>query len=274
MRVVQAEIAVCFAPTFAERQYEGGAKVQIICDCADPNMAVQRANYASAIIASQAMAHSSLPTPRSSIKLLYNPQMRSAYNFVPGIMGMLLMLICAMMTSISIAREKERGNMEVLLVSPVRPLVVILTKAVPYMLLSLLILITILLISRYLLDVPLSGSLFAILTVSLIYILVSLSLGLLISSVARTQMVAMLFSGAVLIMPCLLLSGMIYPVESMPDVLHWIANVIPARWYVQAMRKLMIMGTGFQMVAKETLVLVLMAFLLMGITLKTFKERL
>jgi len=134
MRNQEAEIAVCFAPRFAERQYEGGTKVQIICDCADPNMAVQRANYATAIIA-QAVAYKAVGgSPQVFTKLLYNPQMRSAYNFVPGIMGMLLMLICAMMTSISIAREKERGNMEILLVSPVRPLVIILTKAVPYML--------------------------------------------------------------------------------------------------------------------------------------------
>ena len=274
MRNQEAEIAVCFAPRFAERQYEGGTKVQIICDCADPNMAVQRANYATAIIA-QAVAYKAVGgSPQVFTKLLYNPQMRSAYNFVPGIMGMLLMLICAMMTSISIAREKERGNMEILLVSPVRPLVIILTKAVPYMLLSFVILVTILLISHYLLDVPLSGSIGSILGVSLLYILVSLSLGLLISSVAQTQMIAMLFSGAVLIMPCLLLSGMIYPVESMPEVLQWIANIMPARWYVQAMRKLMIMGTSISMVAKETLILATMAVVLMGITLKTFKQRL
>jgi len=274
MRNQEAEIAICFAPNFAAKQYKGGAHVQIICDCADPNMAVQRANYASFIIAQEANVKGFGANAQVFTKLLYNPQMRSAYNFVPGIMGMLLMLICAMMTSISIAREKERGNMEILLVSPVRPLVIILTKAVPYMLLSFVILIAILLISHYLLDVPLSGSIIAILAVSLIYILVSLSLGLLISSVAQTQMIAMLFSGAVLIMPCLLLSGMIYPVESMPDVLHWIANVIPARWYVQAMRKLMIMGTGFAMVMRETTILLAMALVLMGITLKTFKERL
>ena len=208
------------------------------------------------------------------MRLLYNPQMKSAYNFVPAIMGMLLMLICAMMTSISIVREKEKGTMEVLLVSPVRPLMVIIAKAVPYLVLAFVILIVILLMARYVLGVPLAGSLFWIIAVSIIYILLALSLGLLISNIAQTQLVALLLSAMVLLMPVVMLSGMMFPVESMPEILQWIAAVIPPRYYIDAMRKLMIMGVGIGEVMKEVTILVAMTALLLTVALKKFKTRL
>ena len=211
---------------------------------------------------------------RLNSKLLYNPQMRSAYNFVPAIMGMLLMLICAMMTSISIVREKEKGTMEVLLVSPVRPLMVIVAKAVPYLVLAFGILITILLMARFVLGVPLAGSLFWILAVSTLYILLALSLGLLISNVAQTQLVALLMSAMVLLMPVVMLSGMLFPVESMPQVLQWLAAVVPPRYYIEAMRKLMIMGVGIEDVAREVAVLAGMTVVLLAIALKKFEVRL
>ena len=209
-----------------------------------------------------------------TLNYLYNPQMRSAYNFVPAIMGMLLMLICAMMTSISIVREKERGTMEVLLVSPVRPLMVIIAKAVPYLVLAFAILITILLMARFVLGVPLQGSLFWILAVSTLYILLALSLGLLISSVAQTQLVALLLSAMVLLMPVVMLSGMLFPVESMPTILQWISAIVPPRYYIEAMRKLMIMGVGIGDVAREVAVLSGMTIVLLAIALKKFNVRL
>ena len=243
--------------------------VQIMVDGCDPNMAQQWTTYAQQTLAP---ANSSLFTLHAS--LLYNPQMRSAYNFVPAIMGMLLMLICAMMTSISIVREKERDTMEVLLVSPVRPLMVIIAKAVPYLVMAFAILITILLMARFVLEVPLAGSLFWIIIVSLIYILLALSLGLLISNVAQTQLVALLLSAMVLLMPVVMLSGMLFPVESMPAVLQWISAVVPPRYYIQAMRKLMIMGVGIREVAQEVAILSGMTILLLTIALKKFKQRL
>ena len=191
------------------------------------------------------------------VKLLYNPQMKSAYNFVPGVMGLILMLICAMMTSISIVREKETGTMEVLLVSPVKPLFIILAKAVPYFVLSFVNLITILLLSVYVLHVPVAGSLFWLIVVSLLFIFVSLALGLLISTVTRTQVAAMLVSGLMLMMPTMLLSGMIFPIESMPVILQGISTVIPARWYIQAVRKLMIEGVDISLVLTEISILTL-----------------
>lgn len=260
IRSQKADMALVFAQ---------GRGVQMMVDGSDPNMAQQWTTYAQQTMAA---ANSSLFTLHSS--LLYNPQMKSAYNFVPAIMGMLLMLICAMMTSISIVREKEKGTMEVLLVSPVRPLMVIIAKAVPYLVLAFAILITILLMARFVLGVPLAGSLFWILAVSTLYILLALSLGLLISNVAQTQLVALLLSAMVLLMPVVMLSGMLFPVESMPQVLQWLAAVVPPRYYIEAMRKLMIMGVGIGEVAREVAVLTGMTVVLLAIALKKFDVRL
>ena len=259
IRSQRADLAIVFGQV--------AGSIQFIVDGADPNMAQQWTNYATAIIANPA----SQPV---NIRLLYNPQMRSAYNFVPAIMGMLLMLVCAMMTSISIVREKERGTMEVLLVSPVRPLMIIVAKAVPYLVLAFVILFTILLMSHYVLDVPLQGSVFWIIIVSAVYILLALSLGLLISNVAQSQLAALLLSAMVLLMPVVMLSGMIFPVESMPRVLQWLSAIVPPRYYIAAMRKLMIMGVGIGEVTRELTVLVAMTTLLLTVSLVKFKKRL
>ena len=251
---------------------------QIMVDGADPNMAQQWTTYAQAILSQPIGGKGySLPSPFGEgpgVRLLYNPQMKSAYNFVPAIMGMLLLLICAMMTSVSIVKEKERGTMEVLLVSPIKPLMIIVAKVVPYLLLALVILAVILLMSATVLDVPLQGGLGWIIVVSLIYILLALSLGLLISNIAQTQFVALLVSAMVLLLPTVMLSGMLFPVESMPTILQWISAVIPPRYYIQAMRKLMIMGVGIQDVWKEVVILVGMTAMLLTISLKKFNKRL
>ena len=263
IRSQKADMAVVFAQGFASKK-QG---LQLIVDGSDPNMAQQWAKYAEEGIANPA-------NTVVSSKMLYNPQMRSAYNFVPAIMGMLLMLVCAMMTSISIVREKEKGTMEVLLVSPVRPLMVVVAKAVPYLILAVGILITILLMARFVLDVPLAGSLFWIVAVSVLYILLALSLGLLISNIAQTQLVALLLSAMVLLMPVVMLSGMLFPVESMPRILQWISAVVPPRYYIEAMRKLMIMGVGIGEVAREVMVLALMTALFLTVALKKYNTRL
>ena len=274
IRSQQADMALIPGPS-----QHGMGQWQIMVDGSDPNMAQQWTTYAQAILA-QGAGGGGTPLPAMqqqgapTVRLLYNPQMRSAYNFVPAIMGMLLMLICAMMTSISIVREKERGTMEVLLVSPVRPLMVIVAKAVPYLVLAFAILLVILLMAHFVLGVPLAGSLFCIVAVSTLYILLALALGLLISSVAQTQLVALLLSAMVLLMPVVMLSGMLFPVESMPTVLQWVAAVVPPRYYIDAMRKLMIMGVGIGEIAKEVAVLTGMTAVLLAIALKTFKTRL
>ena len=263
IRSQKADMAVVFASDFASKKNG----IQFIVDGSDPNMSQQWVTYAL-----QTIANSSPFTLHSS--LLYNPQMKSAYNFVPAIMGMLLMLVCAMMTSISIVREKERGTMEVLLVSPIRPLMVIIAKAVPYLVLAFCILIVILLMARFVMGVPLAGSLFWIIAVSTLYILLALSLGLLISNIAETQLVALLMSAMMLLVPVVMLSGMLFPVESMPRVLQWLAAVIPPRYYIQAMRKLMIMGVGIADVMQEVVILFAMTAFFLTIALKKFNVRL
>ncbi len=268
---------------FSEKFYEncmktGEAEVQLLTDGTDPNTAVTVTNYASSIIRS--VTGSFLPPDPGRVRiniinrLIYNPEMKSAYNFVPGVMGMVIMLICAMMTSISIAREKETGTMEILLASPMKPLLIILSKAVPYFFLSCVNLLTILLFSVFLLKVPIAGSIPALLTVSLVYIFVSLSIGLLISSVTSSQLVALLLSGMALMMPAIYFSGMLFPIENMPRGLQYLSQIIPARWYIAAARNIMIKGLGFSSILKELAILSAMALVLIAISLKKFKLRL
>lgn len=209
-----------------------------------------------------------------NVTVLYNPLLLSSYNFVPGIMGMIFLLICAMLTSVSIVREKETGTMEVLLVSPVSPGMIVIAKMVPYFVLSCIDLAIILLLSRFALDVPLSGSMVALLTVAMIYLMLALALGLLISTLVDSQMVALLISGMVLIVPVIMLSGMLFPIENMPDVLQWFSAIVPARWFISAMRKLMIQGLGFGAVLTETAVLIGMTAVFLMISVKRFKNRL
>ena len=164
--------------------------------------------------------------------------------------------------------------MEVLLVSPVKPIYIILAKAVPYLVLSAINLITILLLSVYVLGVPIAGSLTLLFAVSLLFILVSLALGLLISTITNTQVAAMLASGMVLMLPVIFFSGMIYPTENMPVVLQWISNIIPAKWYIICVKKIMIEGLDISFVLKEIGILSVMAITLVVISLKKFNDRL
>ena len=269
----EADIVVVFTPDFDANLSTGEAGIQLVVDATDPNTGNMMAGYVQGIVG-QALQSGTQSSPIVQTHLLFNPQMKSAYNFVPGVMGLILMLICAMMTSISIVREKETGTMEVLLVSPIRPIFIILAKAVPYLVLSCVNLATILLLSVYVLHVPVEGSLWTLSFLSLLLIAVALSLGLLISCVVQNQVAAMIVSGMGLMMPVMLLSGMIFPIESMPAVLQWISNIIPARWYIQAVKKVMIEGLGMAAVWHEALILSGMAALLIGLSLKKFKERL
>ena len=273
-----ADFVIVFSPYFEKDIFsKTGSQIQMITDGTDTNTATAVSMYASNIIQlffAEKYPEMTVPRIQPVIRMLYNPQMKSAYTFVPGVMGLIMILICAMMTSISIVREKESGTMEVLLVSPVRPIYIILSKMVPYFVLSCVSFAMILVISVYLLGVPLAGSLPALCLLSLLYIVVSLSLGLLISTVANTQITAMLFSGMVLMMPVIFLSGMIFTIESMPILLQWISNIVPAKWYIAAVKKLMIEGLSFIYVVKELVILCVMSLFLIGVSLKKFKYRL
>lgn len=263
IRDQKADMAIVFSQDFASRK----SGYQLIVDGADPNMAQQWTTYANAVI-------NNTEAKAVNTKLLYNPQMKSTYNFVPAIMGTLLMLVCAMMTSISIVREKEKGTMEVLLVSPTKPLMIIVAKLVPYLVIAFTILSIILLMSSFVLGVPIKGSLVWIYVVSTIYILLALSLGILVSTIAETQLVALLISAMLLMMPVIMLSGMMFPIESMPKILQYISAIVPTRYYISAMRKLMIMGVGIEEIYFEVSILISMLIALMSLALAKFNKRL
>lgn len=242
----------------------GKADAQIIIDASNTTSAQAMTAYIQGVIGGSQMASPALTYT------LYNPQMKSAYNFVPGIMGMIFILICAIMTSVSIVREKENGTMDLLLVSPVKPATIILGKLVPYFILSSLILAVMLTISYTLLGLPLSANIYNVIFVSVIYIILSLSFGLLVSTMANSQLSALIASAVVLMLPVIMLSGMIFPIDNMPAALQYISSIIPARWYISAMRKLMIQQLGLYYVSREVLILSLMTVAILALSVKKF----
>lgn len=279
----KVRLVVVFPPQYASTP---DAEVQLLADATDPNEATQLTGYVTSVVLS-AKAEIQGQLLRSQgdagamqagitpvVHLLYNPLMKGAYNFVPGVMGLILILICAMMTSVGIVKEKEMGTMEVLLVSPMKPVYIILAKAAPYLLLSIVNIATILSLSYFLLKVPIAGSLALLVSVSILYALVSLCLGLLISTMVETQQAAMLISAMALMLPVMLLSGMMFPIENMPDILQWLSNIVPAKWYIIAVKDVMIKGLGAASILKEIGILLLMAVLLVLLSVKRFKTRL
>ena len=251
-------------------QATGQPAMQFIMDASNTNVAQAGAGYLSNILGGALQESTSLVETH----MLFNPQMKSAFNFVPGIMGMIFILICAMLTSVSIVREKETGTMDVLLVSPARPLQIILAKMVPFFVLSCINLTTILLLAHYVLGITMTGNLGSIIMISLVYLALSLALGLLVSTIASSQIVALLISAAVMLMPIVMLSGMMFPIENMPAVIKPISAIVPARWYIDAMRKLMIQGAPLGMILKDFVILIIMTIGLIAIALKNFKDKL
>lgn len=248
------------------RTRDGKLEHQVIVDASNTIMAQTAAAYLESVISPGA----DTPIVTST---LYNPRLKSAYNFVPGIMGMIFILICAMMTSVSIVKEKEMGTMDLLLVSPVRPWTIVFGKLVPYFLLSCVILALTLVLSYTVLGIPFSFRLFDVIWVTILYVILALALGLLISTIASTQVAALLISGVMLMIPVILLSGMIFPVENMPLVLQWFSCVIPARWYISAMRVLMIQRLPVGYVLTEVLVLAGMTLLVLALAIKKFNAK-
>lgn len=251
--------------------------IQIMVDATDPNEASTLVNYVQMIITKFQQEQTVNISPQfidMEVKMLYNPQMISAYNFVPGLIGMIMMIICALMTSVSIVKEKEMGTMEILLVSPLRPATIILSKAIPYLVVAILNVISILALSYLILDVPIVGSVALIMLLSIIFTLSALALGLLISSITQTQQAAMIASAIGLMLPSMLLSGLIFPIESMPAILSTISYIIPARWFTEALRDVMIKGLGFEAIWPQFTILLCMAVVLLAASIKKFKDRL
>jgi len=258
-------------------QKEGNASVHLISDASDANFSKLVVNYTSAIIARY--AHDLNKASNSSgiipqIRMIYNPNLEGVYFFVPGIIALILMLISALMTSASIVREKEMGTMEVLLVSPLRPFHIIAGKVLPYVALSLLNAIAVLLMSYFVFQLPVKGSLLLLMVECLLYILLALSLGILISTVTNSQLVAMLLSLVGLMLPTILLSGFIFPIENMPKILQWLCAILPPKYFIIVIKSIMIKGTGLQYIWFETIMLVLFTILFMGLSIKKFNVRL
>ncbi|MFY9151894.1 MAG: ABC transporter permease [Prolixibacteraceae bacterium] len=276
----KVKMLVTFGPNFEQNlERDGKENVQLLADASDPNNARILTSYASGIIndfvKKEKMQNLQLPNQiNTEVRMLYNEGLKSVYMFVPGLMAMILMLISAMMTSVSIAREKEFGTMEVLLASPLKPIVIVLGKVTPYLLLSFINALTIMLIGYFIFGVPIQGSFVFLMAESLLFILVALSLGILISTVAPNQMVAMFISMLALMLPTILLSGFMFPIENMPLPLRIISHAMPPRWYIVILKNIMLKGTGILYVWKETTILIFMTFVFITLSIRNFKVRL
>lgn len=273
------KVVLVFEPKFGESLVKGSkASVQILADASDPNMAKLAVNYIQGILQNynvEINKGSALPNqiiPKN--RMYFNPEMESVYMFVPGIMATILMLISAMMTSISIAREKEMGTMEILLVSPLRPLQIILGKVTPYLLLSFINALVIVGMGYFVFGVPVLGSFALLMAESILFILLALSLGIFISTISSSQQVAMMLSMFALMLPTILLSGFIFPIRNMPVALQIFSNIIPPRWFIVVIKNIMLKGVGLQYIWKETLILIAMTIGLIALSVKKFKIRL
>ncbi|MFD1613879.1 ABC transporter permease [Gelatiniphilus marinus] len=254
------------------------ATVQIITDATDPNTANTISNYVNAILQQYqkglnkdiTIVYQIIPETR----MVYNPELKSVYMFVPGVMTIILMLVSAMMTSISITREKELGTMEILLVSPLKPFQVIIGKVFPYIFLSIINAVVIVLLSIFIFKMPVEGSLFLLALESILFIISALALGILISTISATQQTAMMISLMGLMLPVILLSGFIFPISSMPLPLQIISNIIPAKWFIIIIKGVMLKGVGMQFIWKETLILLGMTVFFIALSVKKYKIRL
>jgi ABC-2 type transport system permease protein len=270
---------IVFGPDLDKNLASGGtAPIQIIADATDPNTANTIANYAASIVRDyQEEINPDVTLPLQivpEVRMLYNPELKGVFMFIPGTMTVILMLVSAMMTSISIAREKEMGTMEVLLVSPLKPVQVVAGKVLPYILLSSINATVILLLGYFVFKMPMQGSLLALMATTLLFIITTLSLGILISTVAHTQQMAMMMSLMGLMLPTIMLSGFVFPVDSMPWPLQVISNIIPAKWFILILKGLMLKGVSITYLWKEVLILVFMTLALIGLSVKKYAIRL
>ncbi len=273
------KLAVVFPNGLQQNFYRGErAQIQLIADATDPNTATTLINYATAIIKdyeAEKLPERRLPLRiNTETRMLYNPELKGVFLFVPGVMTVILMLVSAMMTSIAITREKEIGTMEVLLVSPLKPSFIVLGKVIPYILLSLVNTGIILMLGTFIFGMPVKGDLGLLIAECFLFVLTALALGILISTRTESQQVAMLISLMALMLPTILLSGFIFPIESMPRPLQLLSHIIPAKWFLIIIKNIMLKGTGLAFIWKETLILVGMTLFFIAVSIKNFKIRL
>ncbi len=270
---------IVFEPEFGKNLDKTNfANVQIIADASDPNLANMLIGYTSSIILDYQKEISEgknlPPMINTDIKMLYNPNLKSVYVFVPGLMAVILLLVSAMMTSISIAKEKELGTMEILLVSPLNPLQIIVGKVIPYFVIALINYIIVIVLAKFIFLVPINGSLLLLILESILFLITSLSLGILISTISNNQQTALMISLSALMLPTIILSGYIFPIENMPLPLQIISNIIPAKWFIIIVRGIMLKGVTFSYIMTETLVLAGMTLFFIMFSVKKFKIRL
>jgi ABC-2 type transport system permease protein len=276
----KTKAVIVFEDDFGKRLInEGKASLSIISDGSEPNTATLITNYTTSIV-NDFNRESAGPGINNAIrinpevKMLYNPALKSHFMFVPGVITLILILICALMTSVTITREKEFGTMEVLLVSPLRPIQIILGKVMPYFFLSFINVLLILLLSWLVFGLPVKGSIILLLAECMLYILMSLTLGILISTVSKTMQQAIFISLIGIMLPTILLSGFIYPIENMPKIYDYVSSVLPPRYFIVIIKNIMIKGTGFIYIWKETLILIMMTLAFIGLSVRNFKIRL
>lgn len=273
----EAQSALIFPENFLSINIEP-SEIQIITDATDPNFAKTVINYLTAIvmdfIQQPSAGQQPMMTIKSEVRMLYNPSLNGSMNFVPGVIAMIMMIVCTTLASVAVVREKETGTMEVLLVSPVRPIYVLISKAVPYFVLSVAIFVVVMLISNLMLDVPIRGNILLISLISVVYILTCLAFGLMISNVTASQSEAMLISIVAIMLPILIFTGFLFPLENMPLIFQWIANILPARWYFLIIQSVMLKGLGIADVWVELCILLGMMVVLLAISLRKFNIRL
>lgn len=269
---------ILFHKDFASSFQKGNARVHLIADATDPNTGTTLINYTSAIMLDYAKSHNASLNIKSPLsietRMWYNPELKGVYYFIPGVIAVILMIVSAMLTSISLTREKELGTMEVLLASPMKPGQVILAKVVPYLTLSFINALIILVLGRSIFGLPMEGSTALLLLETFLFIILALALGVFISTKVATQQVALMLSLFALLLPTILLSGFIFPVENMPFILQVISNIIPAKWFVVVVKEIMLKGSGIEFIWKETLVLFGFTVVLIAASIKNYKIRL
>lgn len=275
----KAKQVIVFEPEFAHKLYkEGKASIQLLNDASNPNVANMLNAYASSIINNYSREINKKGNNNirinPEIKMRYNPELKSVFMFVPGLISFILLLVSALMTSIAISKEKEMGTMEILLVSPLKPQMIIVGKVIPYIFLAIVNAVSVLIIALTIFELPFRGSFVLFFAETILFIMTSLALGILISTISKTQQAAMMISLAGLMMPAILLSGFIFPIDNMPVFLQWVSCIIPARWFLVIEKAIMIKGLGIEYIWKETLILAGMTIFYIAMSIKKFKIRL
>ena len=270
-------LAIVIPPKFSQDFADKDAKIQLLLDASDPNMANILSNYASGIIANfmrQEMRYNPPNQITTEVRMTYNPELKGVFLFVPGVITIILMIVSTLLTSIALTREKELGTMEILLVSPLRPAIIVIGKVIPYLLLSFFNALVILFLGFTVFAMPMAGNFALLLFELILFIVAALSIGILISTKTGSQQVAMMISLFALMMPTILLSGFIFPIDSMPWPLQLLSNIMPAKFFIIIVKGIMLQGVGLDVLWPETLVILGFITVFTVASIKSFKTRL